>query len=182
MGNAGSYLVLRSTANGTQWYVDPGGTRNVSYVEVKDSVNSSIPPINPAVWTDQGNNVNWIVVNAAPLANAGQDQSAYVGNAVTLNGSGSSDPEGNPLSYDWSFSSKPDNSTAVLTNSTSASPTFTPDKLGTYIVSLTVSDGVQNSLPDGDDNHTQLCTRCKRRARPVGVCYKHGDPEREREF
>lgn len=148
MGNAGSYLVLRSTVDGTQWHVDPAGTRNVSYVEVKDSVNSSIPPINPAVWTDQGNNVNWIVVNTAPLANAGLDQSAYVGNTVILDGSGSSDPEGSPLTYSWTFSAKPDNSTAVLTNATSVNPTFTPDKLGIYIVSLTVNDGAQNSQAD----------------------------------
>ena len=84
-------------------------------------------------------------LNSAPVANAGADQSAYVGNTVTLDGSGSTDADGDSLTYSWSFTNKPSGSTAILSDTTSVNPTFTVDKAGTYVVSLTVSDGSLSS-------------------------------------
>ena len=80
------------------------------------------------------------VANRAPTANAGADQSAVVGAAITLDGSGSSDPDGDALTYAWSFASIPAGSTAVLSNPNSVSPGFTIDEPGSYVVSLTVND------------------------------------------
>ncbi len=87
-------------------------------------------------------------INVKPVANAGDDQSVYVGSLVTLDGSGSSDPDGDQVTYNWAFQSKPQNSSATLNNPTSASPTFTVDKAGTYVVKLIVNDGALNSDPD----------------------------------
>ena len=87
-------------------------------------------------------------INVAPVANAGPDQNVIVGNIVTLNGSGSSDADGNALTYKWSFTTKPSHSKAVLGGATSANPTFTADKAGMYVVSLIVNDGTVNSAPD----------------------------------
>ena len=39
--------------------------------------------------------------NQAPTANAGGPYTAPEGSSVTLNGGGSSDPDGNPLTYAW---------------------------------------------------------------------------------
>ena len=75
-----------------------------------------------------------------PLANAGADQKVKAGSMVTLNGSASSAPRGGALTYDWSLTSVPKNSTAHLINQTSNRPAFTPDKAGTYVVSLVVTD------------------------------------------
>jgi len=86
--------------------------------------------------------------NSSPVADAGSDQSIYVGSDVTLDGSGSYDPDNDPLTYTWSFDSMPDGSTAILNGSNSVNSSFTPDVVGDYIVSLVVNDGTLNSAPD----------------------------------
>ena len=87
--------------------------------------------------------------NDTPVANAGRDQgSIRPGTLITLNGSASSDPDGQPLTYSWSFVSRPPGSTAVLTNPTRVSPTFTLDLIGEYVVRLIVNDGIASSAPD----------------------------------
>ncbi|MGZ4925404.1 MAG: PKD domain-containing protein [Halobacteriota archaeon] len=84
-----------------------------------------------------------------PIANAGVDQKVKVGSVVTLDGSDSSAPRGGTLIYGWSLIAVPKDSAAHLSNQTSDRPTFTPDKVGTYIVSLVVANGAgTNSTPD----------------------------------
>ncbi len=94
--------------------------------------------------------VNSASTNNPPVANAGADQTdAVVGTEVTLSGAASSDPDtGDTLSYAWSFTSQPDGSNAALSDATTATPTFTPDVVGDYIVGLTVSDGNGGSDTD----------------------------------
>ena len=86
--------------------------------------------------------------NVVPTANAGPDQKVTVGDTVQLDGSKSSDLDGDALSFAWSFRSRPAGSTAVLSDPTSVSPTFTADLEGVYTVELTVSDGQATSAPD----------------------------------
>ncbi|HLZ33513.1 MAG TPA: PKD domain-containing protein [Nitrospira sp.] len=86
--------------------------------------------------------------NTAPVANAGPNQTVAVGATVTLDGSGSTDAEGNPLAYQWSFVSVPTGSAATFSNPTAAKPTFVADKAGQYVAQLVVNDGTVNSLPD----------------------------------
>ncbi len=52
-------------------------------------------------------------VNCAPVGRAGPDQAAYVGDTIDLDGSGSSDADGDALSFDWQFISKPAGSAAA---------------------------------------------------------------------
>ncbi|RIZ68482.1 MAG: hypothetical protein D0528_07395 [Methylococcales bacterium] len=85
--------------------------------------------------------------NVAPVANAGLNQSGLVGNVVYLDGSGSSDANGNTLTYEWSFISIPKGSLVEFSNSTSVKTTFAPDIPGSYLVQLTVNDGYVDSLP-----------------------------------
>ena len=83
--------------------------------------------------------------NGTPWANAGVSQSVTAGSSVTLDGSASSDPNGDALTYVWTLTSKPTGSAATLAASTSAKPSFAADVAGTYLVSLIVNDGKINS-------------------------------------
>jgi hypothetical protein len=85
--------------------------------------------------------------NQSPTANAGSDQTGEQSYEITLDGSGSSDPDGDPLKYSWSFVSKPSGSTVSLSDSNSKTPTFTPDLQGTYTLQLVVNDYFTDSSP-----------------------------------
>jgi len=80
------------------------------------------------------------VGNIAPQANAGADQQVEVGSTVLLDGSQSSDANGDPLFYTWTIQQRPSLSSATLSNATTASPSFIADELGDYLVELTVDD------------------------------------------
>ena len=89
-------------------------------------VRFSLPVVNP---------------NRAPTADAGTDQTVAEGASVTLNGSGSSDPESANLTYAWTQVGTP---AVTLTGDTTATPTFTaPENLPANAVlefMLTVTD------------------------------------------
>jgi hypothetical protein len=82
--------------------------------------------------------------NVAPVANAGTNQSVVLG-TITLDGSTSSDSNGDIITYKWSLISKPTSSTASLTGDTTAKPTFVADRAGIYVASLVVNDGKLDS-------------------------------------
>src|SRR5579859_1134478 len=86
-------------------------------------------------------------INSPPVANPGPDQTIQVGNIVKLDGSGSTDVDGDTLTYRWAILSAPTGSTATLSSATVVNPTFVPDMLGTYIVQLIVNDGTVDSQP-----------------------------------
>jgi choice-of-anchor C domain-containing protein len=87
-------------------------------------------------------------VNQAPFANAGPDQTVKVGDPVQLSGAASSDPDGDPLRYTWTFKNHPLGSLASLIDGLTVAPRFTADKPGQYLIQLIVSDGKLDSVPD----------------------------------
>jgi hypothetical protein len=86
--------------------------------------------------------------NFRPVANAGPGQLITVialPALITLDGTGSTDPNGAPLSYHWSQVSGP---AASLNNAGLAKPSFYALALGTYTFQLIVDNGSFNSFPD----------------------------------
>ena len=86
-------------------------------------------------------------LNTAPVANAGPNQNVAQGSNVVLNGSGSTDVDGDPLAYSWALISLPAGSAATLTGADTVSPSFVADQPGAYVVQLSVNDGKADSNP-----------------------------------
>ncbi len=85
--------------------------------------------------------------NHPPVANAGANQTAFVGNAITLDGSGSTDEDGNPLTYHWRIASQPAINAAVLDNASAIKPQLSINSKGSYQIELIVNDGSVDSTP-----------------------------------
>jgi hypothetical protein len=86
--------------------------------------------------------------NHKPIANAGDNQLVDAEDTIQLDGSGSSDVDGDTLSYQWSFTSRPAGSNATISNAAIVNPTFEVDVAGTYTLQLIVNDGEEDSSPD----------------------------------
>jgi len=99
------------------------------------SSSDSNPPSNPSPSPAPSNN--------APSASAGPDQSVDEATVVTLDGSGSRDPDSDALTFNWSQVS---GSVVTLSDASAASPTFTAPTIAAPSVELTfrleVNDGV----------------------------------------
>jgi len=100
------------------------------------------PPTGPCTFTMTGPasvSAVFEVPNRAPTANAGGPYAGVRGQAIVFNGGASSDPDGDALSYAWDFG---DGATG-----TGVSPSHAYASLGSFVVTLVVSDGALSSPP-----------------------------------
>jgi hypothetical protein len=125
-----------------------------------ESINLSAQTVNLSIvrtnlttrYNELGGTVNLpdfeLLLNRAPVADAGVDLTGLVGVELTLDGSLSTDIDNDSLTYNWSLIESPEGSLVSLSNENSVSPSLTPDMLGSYSVALTVHDGELSSELD----------------------------------
>ena len=113
-----------------------------------------------------------LVAQVSPVVlNAGQATvTASVGYDVLLDGSGSSDPDGNALTRAWTLLSRPAGSQAALGAATGASTTLAPDVLGDYVIVQTVTD------TGGAQSRSTMTVRANNR-RPVAQITTNATPQ-----
>lgn len=86
--------------------------------------------------------------SAAPIANTSAKQKMVLGTSLGVYADGCYDPDGESISaYLWAIEDGPSGNAATLTNATDSLATFTPDIAGEYTLSLTVTAGVNTSVP-----------------------------------
>ena len=134
---AGSNATLINTATARPFFVIDQAGDYVARLKVSDGLEISDP-----------DTITVSVGNAAPVANAGIDQSGFVGDEIVLEGSASKDLNNDPLTYRWSLIGKPAGSNAQLTDVFTVNPRFVLDVQGDYVIQLIVNDGTVDSQPD----------------------------------
>ncbi len=100
--------------------------------------------------------------NHPPIALAGIDLQIVTGGSIQLDGTASNDPDGDPITYQWTLTAKPEGSEAALLDATAPRPILSTDREGAYTVALVVSDGLATSAAD-----EVVVTAARGNARPV---------------
>ncbi len=139
------------TSNG---WVDIGGKTKVPYSDaeygimyIRHGVKESVNVPASKLWIDDVV-FSSTSANQPPVANAGQDQVVKEGIETTLSASGSYDPDGDTLIYNWSQMS---GVTVILSDVHAQMPSFTAPEVRqneTLVFVLVVNDGNMDSAPD----------------------------------
>ena len=134
---------------------------DLTTAELKQYLFSTVDPLTDLQGiTTTGGRINAGRVMAAvsgvplpPVAMAGSDRNVLTGSTVILDGTGSSDPNQDPITYAWTFY-PPSTSSATLDDPTSPTPRFLADMCGDFSAQLVVTDdGGLESQPDSVTIH-----------------------------
>jgi hypothetical protein len=134
------------------------GATAASFTVNTDKQITAVSPAHTAGWVDvtvttpggtsKISNADRFTYLSPPVADAGADQTVKATSTVTLDGSRSKDPGGQPLTYKWTQTAGP---SVTLSSSTAVKPTFTAPDVETptsLTFQLVVNNGTTNSSPD----------------------------------
>ncbi len=130
---AGSVAVITNSSSAIAGFTPDKPGTYVLVLTVTDS-NGASAPVEVTITVD--------LPGKPPVANAGPSGTVPINRRVALDGSKSSDPDGDKLTYAWAIKSKPTGSAATVLNPAVAVTEFTTDLIGVYVFTLTVSDGI----------------------------------------
>ena len=144
--------------------LDDPTSEEPSFVPVASGVYWFQLTVSDGVFSSQPDDVHVTVnaMNHVPTADAGPDMTVHTGERVFLDGSGSTDADGDPLAYGWYQVGGPE--WVVLDGPTTVRPSFSPAKAGVYTFEVVVNDGKDTSPPDSV-TITALCNN----QQPVAV-------------
>ena len=127
-------------------------TATILAADIATPGTATITVFNPAPAGGESNSLPFTVTaNAAPLANAGNDQSVSENTLVTLDGSASSDPDGTIAGFTWIQTAGPP---VALSGGTTATPSFIAPSVAVETVltfESTVTDNKGATSIDGVD-------------------------------
>jgi len=172
--NAGSFQVDPSTSGDSIvfWYFNTDWSAGFSIAKFA-AEEFTVRPTDYGNYDESGEGPNFDLLedyrnqcgasrdDVPPLATiAGGDLNVAVGDTVSLDGTASTDPDGDELTYFWSLSAPGDSAASLLVDTPTAD--FVADVPGTYTVSLTVNDGAWSSFDEitvtvEDPNHVPNC-------------------------
>ena len=146
--DAASGVITTIAGTGTGGYSGDGGPASAAIVWAPSGLSFDADG-NLLIAEPGGNRVRRVVdagvpANGAPIADAGEDrvvECAGATTAVALDGSGTTDPDGDVLTYRWSGDFAGGTATGVA-------PTVEFTSLGLHVVTLVVGDGTVESAAD----------------------------------
>jgi len=156
--DASNYSLASSTEVAFDFVADIVGTFEFGLVVNDGTIDSSEDSIVITVNAASGE-------NTAPTATISIDSNTVVvGDYVNVDGSQSTDAEGDNLTFNWTLSSAPSNSNATLTNSAQSTTEFNADIAGRFELTLIVNDGTQDSVPatviiDADNDNIDITNK-----------------------
>lgn len=159
-------FINQPNAAKTELYIDASGTY-VVHLSVSDGYDVSQPAmltINVNI-TSPGGVTPPVIERQPPVADAGKDIILFTSNIeYQLDGSGSYDTNAQSISHLWKMLRRPPGSTATITNPTSITPGFVPEKRGSYVFELETTNFSQLSDRDTvvvtDKRMGLLCADC----------------------
>jgi len=125
-----TYLAMKDSGRVVIGFEFGNWTRPGHLLETQQPVPMDIPRVRYEFLTRR-------VGNSAPIADAGPDQIGVQPGRITLDGSASYDPDGDPLTYQWQQETGP---AVSLSGATAAKATFIAGSGQTYVFRLTVTD------------------------------------------
>lgn len=138
---AGSAATLTGSTNGPSVGLSPDVLGDYIVVQMVSDPRGAQSRRSVTVRADNRRPTAVLTTNATPQSlPAAPNVRVPLGTQVTLRGDTSVDADGDTLTYAWFVDSRPTGSTAALSSTSDAAPTFTVDAEGSYVFRLRITD------------------------------------------